>query len=190
MRQMKPVMQALLLLICVLIGFSSYTACGVEAISCGMNIPEFTVNQPDSEKARQYLGIKNAGSFCISEIPTKFVLLELYSLYCTACQRQAPIANKLYKFIRQDPDLSQDIRMIGIGAGNNQREVVAYKTRFRVPFPLFPDPHFKIHKKFREPRTPFTVLVTNSGKVVFTYAGVVKDVDQFLSQIRKVHKQQ
>ena len=187
---MRLVMQAVPLLISVLIGFSSYTAYGAEAISCGMNIPEFTLNAPDSEKARQYLGLKNVKSFCISEVPAKLVLLELYSLYCTACQRQAPIANKLYKFIQQDPDLSQDIRMIGIGAGNNQREVVAYKTRFRVPFPLFPDSHFQIHKKFGEPRTPFTVLVTNSGKVLMTHSGIVKDLDKFLSEIRKVHKQQ
>ncbi len=183
-------MYGLCITVCILIGFPVNQALGAEAIVCGMNLPEFTLDVSDSAKTRQYLGLKDIKSCNISQISAKFVLIELYSCYCTVCQRQAPIANKIYKFIQQDPDLSRDIKMIGIGAGNNQKEVNAYRMKFRVPFPLFVDPQFDIHKKFGEPRTPYTILASNSGEVLYTHYGEVKEIDDFLSQIRKFHKQQ
>jgi len=190
MRYIRFGSHVLCIAVCIFIGLSESQALGGEVISCGMNLPEFTLDVSDSAKIRQYLCLKDSKSCSISQIPAKFVLIELYSLYCTACQRQAPIANKIYKCIKRDPDLSRDIKMIGIGMGNNQKEIVAYRMRFRVPFPLFADPRFDIHKKFGEPRTPYTILVSNSGKILLAHYGEVKDIDDFLSRIRKIHKQQ
>lgn len=180
----------LCLVFCILSGLSCYKAYGAEPISCGLNLPEFTMDALDPTQARQYLRLENPKRFSISQIPAKLVLIELFSLYCTVCQRHAPTANKLYRCIQRDSVLCEDIKMIGIGTGNNQREVSFYKTKFRVRFPLFTDPNFDIHKKFGEPRTPFTILATNSGKVLMTHFGIVQDLDAFLRQIRKFHKQQ
>jgi hypothetical protein len=121
-------------------------------------------------------------------MPAKLVLIELFSLYCTVCQKQAPKANKIYKLIEGDEGLREDIKMIGIGVGNNQKEIGFFKTHYRVPFPLCPDPYFEIHKKLEEPRTPFILLVDPDGKVLMTHSGVVKDLDGFLSEIREFHK--
>ncbi|MBW2568060.1 MAG: redoxin domain-containing protein [Deltaproteobacteria bacterium] len=189
MKQIKFV-YGLCITVCILIGFSVNQASGAEAIVCGIKLPEFTLDVSDSAKTRQYLGFKDIKNCNLSQIPAKLVIIELYSLYCTVCQKQAPKANKIYKCIQQDPDLSMDIKMIGIGIGNNQKEVIAYKMQFRVPFPLFIDPKFEIHKKFGEPRTPYTILASNSGKVLYTCYGEIKDIDDFLSQIRKFYKQQ
>jgi peroxiredoxin len=154
-----------------------------------MNLPEFTMDPLDPTQARQYLRLDHTKPCSISQIPAKLVLIELFSIYCTVCQRHAPTANKLYSSIQRDSALCEDIKMIGIGTGNNQREVGFYKKTFRVRFPLFTDPNFDIHKKFGKPRTPFTVLATNSGKVLMTHFGTVQDLDAFLGQIRKFHKQ-
>jgi peroxiredoxin len=189
MRQIRLV-YCLFVTVCILIEFSVNHASGAEAISCGMNIPEVTLDVSDSAKKRQYLGIENLKSCNICQIPAKLVIIELYSLYCPVCQRQAPRANKIYKYIQQDPDLSRDIKMIGIGMGNNQKEINAYRMKFLVPFPLFADPQFDIHKKFGEPRTPYTILASSRGKVLYAHYGEVKDIDDFLNLIRKFHKQQ
>ena len=192
MRQNRLFIHFLLVVVCILIVFSSYpyNAYGVTNITSQMSLPQFKLDVSESAEVKQYLGLKNLKSFTISQIPAKLILIEIFSLYCPICHKQAPIANKLYKFIQQDPKLSKDIKMIGIGAGNNQKEVEVFKTKFRIPFPLFCDPNFNIHKKIGEPRTPFTILVTNKGKVFLTHSGVVEDVDQFLSLIRKFHEQQ
>ncbi|OGW36880.1 MAG: hypothetical protein A2Y97_06040 [Nitrospirae bacterium RBG_13_39_12] len=153
-----------------------------------MHISQFKLNASDSVEATQYLGIINLKSFTISQIHAKFILIEIFSLYCPICHKQAPIANKLYKFIEQDPELSKDIKMIGIGTGNNLKEIGVFKTKFHVPFPVFSDPDFSIHKKIGEPRTPFTILVNNKGKVLLTHSGVVNDLDEFFSKIKKLQE--
>lgn len=192
MRQNRLFIHFLLVVVCILIVLSSYpyNTYGVTNITSQMSLPQFKLDVSEPAEVKQYLGLKNLKSFAISQIPAKLILIEIFSLYCPICHKQAPIANKLYKFIQQDPRLSKDIKMIGIGAGNNQKEVEVFKTKFRIPFPLFCDPNFDIHKKIGEPRTPFTILVTNKGKVLLTHSGVVEDVDQFLSLIRKFHEQQ
>ncbi len=144
----------------------------------------------DDAEARQYLELKNLSSFDISQIPAKLILIEVFSFYCPICHKQAPIANKLYKYIQQDPKLRKDIKMIAIGAGNTPKEIEVYKANFRVPFPLFSDADFQIHKKIGEPRTPFTILVTNKGKVLLTHQGVIEDLDEFIQKITKFHAQQ
>jgi peroxiredoxin len=170
----------------ILVANSSY---GAEKVSPGKTLPSFTLSAPDDPEMKQYLGLKNLSSFTLSQIPAKFILIEFFSLYCPICHKQAPAANRIYKVIRQDPALNKDIKMIGIGTGNTQREVEAFKTNLRVPFPLFTDIDFKIHKKIGEPRTPFTILTTNTGKVLIVHSGVVEDTDEFIGKIKKIHEQ-
>jgi peroxiredoxin len=168
---------------------SADIASGAEKISPGATLPTFTLSGPDDSETKQYLGLKNLASFTFSQIPAKFLLIEFFSLYCPICHKQAPAANSIYKVIRQDPDLNRNIKMIGIGTGNTQKEIEAFRTTLRVPFPLFTDPDFKIHKKIGEPRTPFTVLTTNKGKVLLIHSGVVEDTDEFIGRIKKIHEQ-
>lgn len=165
------------------------SAYGAEKISPGTTLPAFTLSAPDDPETKQYLELKNLKSFTLSQIPAKFLLIEFFSLYCPICHKQAPAANKIHKVIRQDPALNKDIRMLGIGTGNNQREVEAFKTNLRVPFPLFTDLDFKIHKKIGEPRTPFTIFTTSKGKVLLIHSGVVEDTDEFIGKIKKIHEQ-
>jgi peroxiredoxin len=174
------------ILLFVVLFSSAASVYGSDYISQGKNLPAFTLNARDDPGAKQYLGLKTPTSFTLSQIPARFVIIEFFSLYCPICHKQAPVANKIYKVIQRDPELSKNIKMIGIGTGNNQREVEAFKTNLRVPFPLFTDLDFKIHKKIGEPRTPFTILVTNKGKILLTHSGVVEDVDDFVARIRKV----
>jgi len=192
MRQNAFVGRSLSIAVCIamILFYCSYYAYAVSNISSRTNLPKFKLNVSDDAEARQYLELKNLKSFDISQIPAKLILMEIFSFYCPICHKQAPIANKLYKFIQQDPKLRKDIKMIGIGAGNNQKEIEVYKSNFRVPFPLFSDVNFNIHKKIGEPRTPTTILVTNKGKVLLTHRGVMENLDEFIQKIKKFHAQQ
>jgi len=170
--------------------FIFYPFCESKALTIDKSLPQFTLNIDDDSSTQKYLGLKNKKPFSISHIQAKLILVEVFSLYCPICQKQAPIANKIYKYIQQNPELSKDIKVIGIGAGNNQREVGVFRETFRVPFPLFPDPDFVVHKKLGEPRTPTTILTTKNGKILSVHHGVIEDVEGFVLEIKKIHAQQ
>lgn len=160
-----------------------------KALTVEKSLPQFTLNLDGNSSAQKYLGLKNNKPFSISDVQAKLILIEVFSLYCPICQKQAPVANKIYKYIQQNSELSKDIKMIGIGAGNNQREVNVFRETFRVPFPLFTDPDFVIHKKLGEPRTPMTILTMKNGKILSIHYGVIENAEDFVQKLKYFHAQ-
>ena len=84
--------------------------------------------------------------------------------------------------------LSSDIKLIGIAAGNNQKHIDVYRTKFRVQFPLFPDEEKHIYNALGKTGTPFMIVVNKSGKVLMTHHHAIKDLDEFIRQIKEHHK--
>lgn len=169
--------------------YPAYGATG-KPITVGEILPEFTLTAPGSKEVQQYLGLKDAAPFPLLQVPAKLLLVEIFSTTCTTCMKSAPGMNKLYKFIRNDQILSNDIKMFGIGVGDKEKRINVWRTKFRVPFPLFPDPKRVIHKKFGLPGTPYTVLINHSGKVLYAHGGQIKDIEKFLGTLKKFQKQE
>jgi hypothetical protein len=153
--------------------------------AAGSTLPKFQLQAPESDKDREYLGIGNVETFAISQINCLLVLIEIVGVYCPQCHVQAPLFNKLFYRIKKNSDVYKKTKMIAVAAGANPMEATYLRKEFRLPFPVITDPKFQIHKVLREPRTPFTMLVTKEEKVVFAHLGVIKDIDKFLRQIKK-----
>lgn len=151
----------------------------------GSALPDFTLSTKNGSE-RSYLGV-GSGPFRISNIKANLVVIEIYSMYCPYCQREAPNMNQLYNKIESDPALKGRIKIIGIGAGNSQMEVDTYRQRYKVPFPLFPDKEYQIHDLLGQPRTPFFIVVKQQpgGKetVIATQLGAYDSPDQFLNTV-------
>lgn len=154
----------------------------------GGGLPEITLTVPEMSTQQDYLGIdKNKKTFRIPEIKAEVVLIEIFSMYCPYCQKDAPVVNELYNKISQDEKLKNKIKMIGIGAGNSPFEVDFFQKTYDIHFPLFPDGEFSIHKMLGEVRTPYFIGVKinkdGTHSIFYSNRGAIEDAPKFLDLI-------
>jgi len=163
---------------------------GGPSSDAGEKLPDFSLPAPADPAEMAYLGLLSTGAFRIPQIKAQLVIIEIYSMYCPYCQREAPIVNELFRKIEKDPRLSKLIKIIGIGVGNTKFEVAFFRKKYHIPFPLFPDGSYYIHKRVKEVRTPyfFGVRIHSDGshRVIYSQLGGIKDADGFLKKILKL----
>ena len=149
--------------------------------------PEITLPVPQHASEKAYLGIDDTEHFAITQIKAPVVIIEIFSMYCPFCQKEAPIVNELYELIQNKPAIKNNIKIIGIGAGNTQFEVDFFKNEYSIPFPLLPDESFSLHKATGEVRTPYFFVLQikpdGSNKVVYSKAGSIQVPQEFLDLI-------
>lgn len=152
-------------------------------------LPVINLPIPKTPDERSYLGLSGSGSFKIPQIEAKVVIVEIFSMYCPKCQRDAPGINELYRLIGNSPDIRNKIKLIGIGAGNSSYEVEIFKKIYSVPFPLFPDKDFTIHEACGEVRTPYFVVVNinenGTHQIVHAQLGNYPGAEPFLELVLK-----
>jgi thiol-disulfide isomerase/thioredoxin len=155
----------------------------------GETLPDMNLPIPKSPEEKSYLGLTGEGSFKVPQIKAKAVIIEIFSMYCPYCQKDAPGVNELYSLIENDSNLKKKIKLIGIGAGNSTFEVGVYKKTYTVPFPLFPDQDFTIHKACGEVRTPYFIVVKinedGSHLIVHSQLGEYPGAKPFLDLVLK-----
>ena len=155
----------------------------------GEQLPVMNLPIPKNPEERNYLGLSGSGSFKIPQIKAKVVIIEIFSMYCPYCQKDAPGVNELYRLIENNPDIKNKIKLIGIGAGNSSYEVEVFKKTYNVPFPLFPDKDFTIHKACGEVRTPYFMVVKinedGTHQIVHNQLGNYPGAEPFLELVLK-----
>ena len=155
----------------------------------GEQLPAINLPIPKNTDERTYLGLSGSGFFKIPQIRAKVVIIEIFSMYCPYCQKDAPGVNELYRLIENNADIKNKIKLIGLGAGNSSYEVGVYKNNYSVPFPLFPDKDFEIHKACGEVRTPYFMVVKinedGTHQIVHTQLGNYPGAEPFLDLVLK-----
>jgi len=152
--------------------------------------PEVKLPIPADSGDIKYLGVNGAGTFSVDQIKAQAVIIQIFSMYCPYCQKDAPNVNRLFGLMENNPELKGKIKIIGIGAGNTSFEVATFKKKYKVEFPLIPDGDFKIYKVIGEVRTPYFIVVKlNDPKkleVVYSRLGAHENVEAFLTEIVKL----
>ena len=150
----------------------------------GGTLPAISLSVPKDPGEKFYLGLARDGSFKIHQIKAKVVLIKVFNLYCPVCQSTASAMVELFHQIEKHPDFRGKIKLIGIGAGNNEPEIEVFKQYNNIPFPVFPDEDLSIHKALGEVRTPFYIAVRinrdRSHEIVYTHLGGLTDIQGLL----------
>jgi len=153
---------------------------------------DFTLPEPENEIHKSYLGLLNNDRFSLGQIKADIVIIEIFSMYCPVCQREAANVNTLFHLIQNSSSLKKRVRLIGIGAGNSSFEVNFFKEKYTIEFPLFSDPDFTIHKKIGAVRTPhfFGLALQGNGqfRVFYSKSGEISDPEIFLETLLKNSK--
>ena len=58
---------------------------------------EFTLPAPEKNETRAYLGLGPKARFSLDQVDADILIVEIFSMYCPICQREAPRVNALYE---------------------------------------------------------------------------------------------
>ena len=148
---------------------------------------------PEKPDVRAYLGLAESGSFDPTTITGQLLIIEIFSMYCPHCQREAPAVNRLYQAIEASETLRGRVKMIGIGVGNSAYEVDHFRKHYQIAFPLFPDEDFIVHKSVGEVRTPFFIITAigspDKGKILWTGTGNLEPLETVIGRLNGLLKQ-
>ncbi|MBN2107243.1 MAG: redoxin domain-containing protein [Deltaproteobacteria bacterium] len=189
----------LAVLLCLCISIPAYAG-PKKVIAVGDTFPAVRSDYALSAEQLAYFGIDRGllslftkNSFSIADINAEIIFVEFFNNYCSSCQAQAPVINDVYKAVQKNPVLRNKVRFIGIGAGNNEREVAQYKERHEVPFPLIPDKRFSFYDALGEPGgTPFMLILKkrdHEAVVVGTHKGLTQNASFFITSLTAAAEQ-
>ncbi|WP_051260969.1 peroxiredoxin family protein [Desulfovibrio inopinatus] len=150
--------------------------------------PDFRLNSEFSAQQAQTLGIpQTTKAFSPYDVKTDFLIVEIFSMYCPHCQRQAPIMNEFMKMLHQS-SYADKFGVVGIGAGNSDFEVGIFRDEYKIDFPLISDEDFTAYTATGEHGTPHFFLIDmrngkNRGAILYEHDGVFPDPKEFLDDI-------
>ena len=121
MRSKRKFAEGFILITFIVLSLHWFLVSPLDAMSPGGTLPGFQIPMPDSPEIKAYLGVKGAPTFSLSQVPAKLLVVEFFDVFCLVCQKDAPILNRLYKFIQEDQDLSKNIKMVGFALEATRR---------------------------------------------------------------------
>lgn len=90
------------------------------------------------------------------------VVLDFFDMYCHTCQTAASHVNELHREVGKR-GAGGRVDFYAIGWGNTAMESDMYRKRFKVPFPVVPDPELAISNRFGKFRPPLMIVLRKQG---------------------------
>lgn len=152
-------------------------------------LPEIVLVTPEEDEHRKYLGLSTQPGepFQIADIDADIIVIELFSMYCPFCQKEAPLVNELYELMKTNVKPGVRVKIIGLGASNSQFEVEHFGTTYGVLFPLFPDKDMSIYNALGGKGTPgfvgFKLNNTDQPVNVVRNSGGFYNAEDFLRDV-------
>ncbi len=158
-------------------------------LAVGSVFPDVPLFGPITPQAAKELGIAaSKAQTPINTLKAEVLVVEIFSMYCPHCQRDAPVVNTLHELIEKR-GLSNRIKVIGIGAGNSEAEVDVFRKQYGIPFALFSDAAFAVHSRVGQVGTPFFYVLKKRAQgdyaVVMGSLGEIHSAGEFLSKVTR-----
>lgn len=176
-------------LILVLFLLYPFIGNGSEVVQQPELLPNLKLTVPDDAFYKSYLGLtgKSGEKFSPADIKADILLIELFSMYCPFCQKEAPLVNELFDKMQEVTKRGPVVKIIGLGVSNSQFEVDHFKETYNVPFPLFPDKDMAMYKALKGQGTPgFIGCRIQTGEratIVLRNSGGFYSTDDFLAEL-------
>ena len=184
--KMKKTAISLVLVLCLLWPCSGSSSESQEKMEA---LPDLVLTVPDNDFYKSYLGLtgKAGDTFKAADVDADILVIELFSMYCPFCQKEAPLVNELYEKMEELSKRGPVVKIIGLGASNSQFEVEHFKDTYNVPFPLFPDKDMSMYKALAGAGTPgFIGCRIKNGKkaaIVLRNSGGFYSSEVFLKEL-------
>lgn len=149
-------------------------------------MPAMRLTAPASQKDCDYLGVAAQKPFQLADVNSDLILVEIIGVYCPQCHKQRPHINRLYHRIQKDAALSKKVKVMGIAVGATAMEADYLVRESHIPYPVITDLAFDVHKRLGEPRTPFNILATRDGHVLWTHLGIIEDMNAFYATLKSL----
>ncbi|MCF8033377.1 MAG: redoxin domain-containing protein [Desulfarculaceae bacterium] len=138
---------------------------------------------------RAYLGITHRESaFSLEDVDADYLFVELYDELCFGCLKEVASYNHLFSDIQKDPFLKGRMKMLGLGVGSLNREVMRFRRQKKVLFPLFADRRREVFNCLGMPELPVAYLIKRTGhgrwKILKIMSGHIGDTGAVLRQIK------
>ncbi|MCB2228155.1 MAG: redoxin domain-containing protein [Desulfarculaceae bacterium] len=143
----------------------------------------------DKASDRAYLGIKHQEpAFSLEDVDADYLFVELYDELCFGCLKEVASYNHLFIEFNQDPLLSKRMKMLGLGVGSLNREVMRFRRQKKVLFPLFADRRREVFNCLGKPGLPVAYLIKHTGpgrwKILAIMSGHIGDTHALLKRIK------
>ncbi len=162
-------------------------------LSDGDAFPDITFNDKIDVAICAYLGIDKKPPLAFRELSGSFFVMEVFNVFCMRCPKNVPLLNSLYDLSEKDPQLRGKLKVIGIAAGNNRKELDIYARQYKVAFPSFADDLFSSHIALGKPRVPYTLFVkrsaTGDNVVVSVHQGMFKPSASLIDMAKDIFLQ-
>lgn len=169
-----------------ILGCTSLGFCGDAPPQKGSQLPALHLDAPAILKDRNYLGIPEQRQFELTDVKAGLIMLEVIGVYCPQCHKQRPHINRLFHRVQKDAELAGKIKFIGIAAGATPMEVAYLVKETNIPYPIVTDEKFAAHQLLGNPRTPFNMVVTRQGRVLWAHLGIIEDMNGFLATLKQL----
>lgn len=159
---------------------------GGTPIKTGEMLGEFVFHAPGIQKDKEYLGLVEEDSFLLKDLNAQFFLIEVVGAYCPVCHAQSADVNHLFNRITRDEVLKERMIMFSVAPGATTMEIEYLKTSWNAPYPILGDYEYDFHGHIGEPDTPYTIIVSRDGRVLYAHLGRIPELNEFMENISKM----
>lgn len=132
--------------------------CGV-LVACTRNA-EVGLHPGDRAPALEAQTLSPQG-FQLSEIQGKFVLIHFWASWCEPCIAELPALERLYNRFK-----SRGFIVVGVGIDDSAEELLQFKERFGLTFPILLDTNGETKQRFKLGGVPETFFLDRAGKLM------------------------